>query len=241
LSVHNLWINSYLSSEKKRDVKCTFVNYTCNSLIKGSLQVTLTLPWTYFFLDLRLIEPSKEYPVIEVEISLNFFPGDHSTADLYKQFVQTLTKDNSGKDLRISIDDYFHIEDQREWTFFIGKLYLFIIFSEHPLFIWAKLLAKCLLKKVIKFPNLKEKKENLSSFKLSNLSFWIFFFTTLFNCLLQRISSVNYTLIIPMSTGPNMYTVHKTVLYTVHKTTFEMFSNFNFFFPFLNKFCLHNM
>ena len=33
------------------------------------------------FSDLRLIEPSPEYPVIEVEIVLNFFPGDQSTAE----------------------------------------------------------------------------------------------------------------------------------------------------------------
>jgi len=73
------------------------------------------------FSDLRLIDPSQEYPVIEVEVLLNFFPGDHVTADKYKHFVQQLTKLNSGKDHRITIDDYFHIEDQREWTFFIGN------------------------------------------------------------------------------------------------------------------------
>ena len=28
----------------------------------------------------------------QVEIVLNFFPGDHSTADKYKRFVQKLTK-----------------------------------------------------------------------------------------------------------------------------------------------------
>jgi hypothetical protein len=42
--------------------------------------------------DLRLIEPSHNYPVIEVEVVLNFFPGDHVTAERYKAFVQTLTK-----------------------------------------------------------------------------------------------------------------------------------------------------
>ena len=73
------------------------------------------------FSDLRLIEPSPEYPVIEVEIVLNFFPGDQSTAEKYKLFVQKLTKTHSGKDSKISIDDYFHIEDQKEWTFFIGN------------------------------------------------------------------------------------------------------------------------
>lgn len=73
------------------------------------------------FSDLRLIEPSHEYPVIEVEIVLNFFPGDQSTAEKYKLFVQKLTKTHNGKDNKISIDDYFHIEDQKEWTFFIGN------------------------------------------------------------------------------------------------------------------------
>ena len=57
---------------------------------------------------------------VKVEIVLNFFPGDQSTAEKYKQFVQKLTKAHSGKDNKISIDDYFHIEDQKEWTFFIG-------------------------------------------------------------------------------------------------------------------------
>ena len=42
--------------------------------------------------DLRLIEPSPAYPVIEVEVVLNFFPGDQHTAERYKAFVQTLTK-----------------------------------------------------------------------------------------------------------------------------------------------------
>jgi len=73
------------------------------------------------FSDLRLIEPSRDYPVIEVEIVLNFFPGDQATAEKYKQFVQKLTKEHSGKDTKISIDDYFHIEDQKEWTFYIGN------------------------------------------------------------------------------------------------------------------------
>ena len=58
---------------------------------------------------------------VKVEIVLNFFPGDQSTAEKYKQFVQKLTKAHSGKDNKISIDDYFHIEDQKEWTFFIGN------------------------------------------------------------------------------------------------------------------------
>ena len=58
---------------------------------------------------------------MKVEIVLNFFPGDQSTAEKYKQFVQKLTKAHSGKDNKISIDDYFHIEDQKEWTFFIGN------------------------------------------------------------------------------------------------------------------------
>jgi hypothetical protein len=43
-------------------------------------------------IDLRLIEPSTTYPVIEVEVLLNFFPGDQHTAEKYKAFVQTLTK-----------------------------------------------------------------------------------------------------------------------------------------------------
>lgn len=73
------------------------------------------------FSDLRLIEPSPQYPIIEIEIVLNFFPGDHFTAEKYKGFVVQLTKEHSGKDAKINIDDYFHIEDQREWTFFIGN------------------------------------------------------------------------------------------------------------------------
>ena len=32
-----------------------------------------------------------------------------------------MTKEHSGKDQRITIDDYFHIEDHREWVFFVGK------------------------------------------------------------------------------------------------------------------------
>ena len=39
----------------------------------------------------------------------------------YKSFVLALTKEHSGKDSKINIDDYFHIEDHREWTFFIGN------------------------------------------------------------------------------------------------------------------------
>ena len=31
-----------------------------------------------------------------------------------------VTKTHSGRDAKINIDDYFHIEDQREWTFFVG-------------------------------------------------------------------------------------------------------------------------
>ncbi len=52
---------------------------------------------------------------------LNFFPGDHFTAEKYKSFVVQITKQHQGKDHKINIDDYFHIEDQREWTFFIGN------------------------------------------------------------------------------------------------------------------------
>lgn len=73
------------------------------------------------FSDLRLIDPSGLYPIIEIHIVLNFFPGDHFTADKYKSFVLQLTKEHSGKDVKITIDDYFHIEDHREWTFFIGN------------------------------------------------------------------------------------------------------------------------
>lgn len=73
------------------------------------------------FSDVRLIEPSSTYPIIEIEIVLNFFPGDHFTAEKYKSFVMQLTKEHSGKDTKINIDDYFHIEDHREWTFFIGN------------------------------------------------------------------------------------------------------------------------
>jgi len=73
------------------------------------------------FSDLRLIEPSNTYPIIEIEVVLNFFPGDHFTAEKYKAFVNQMTKTHSNKDQRITIDDYFHVEDHREWTFFIGK------------------------------------------------------------------------------------------------------------------------
>ena len=73
------------------------------------------------FSDLRMIDPSRIYPIIEIQIVLNFFPGDHFTADKYKAFVLQLTKEHSGKDAKINIDDYFHIEDHREWTFFIGN------------------------------------------------------------------------------------------------------------------------
>ena len=52
---------------------------------------------------------------------LNFFPGDHFTAEKYKAFVNQMTKTHSGKDQRITIDDYFHVEDHREWTFYVGN------------------------------------------------------------------------------------------------------------------------
>ena len=52
---------------------------------------------------------------------LNFFPGDHFTAEKYKAFVNHMTKTHSGKDQRITIDDYFHVEDHREWTFYVGN------------------------------------------------------------------------------------------------------------------------
>jgi len=94
------------------------------------------------FSDLRLIEPSRDYPVIEVEIVLNFFPGDQSTAEKYKQFVQKLTKEHSGKDTKISIDDYFHIEDQKEWTFYIGnKKYIAPWWEKDP----ARIFLSCIL------------------------------------------------------------------------------------------------
>jgi hypothetical protein len=94
------------------------------------------------FSDMRLIEPTKDFPVIEVEIVLNFFPGDHVTADKYKAFVQRLTKENSGKDQRISIDDYFHIEDQREWTFFVGnKRYIVPWWQKDP----ARIFLSCVI------------------------------------------------------------------------------------------------
>ena len=48
---------------------------------------------TIYISDLRLIDPSGQYPVLEVEVALNFFPGDHGTADKYKQFVHKLTKE----------------------------------------------------------------------------------------------------------------------------------------------------
>ena len=47
--------------------------------------------------------------------------SDHFTAERYKSYVTTLTKEHSSKDQRITIDDYFHIEDHREWVFFVGK------------------------------------------------------------------------------------------------------------------------
>jgi hypothetical protein len=94
------------------------------------------------FSDLRLIDPSRKYPVIEVEIVLNFFPGDHSTADKYKRFVQKLTKEHTGKDAKISIDDYFHIEDQKEWTFYIGsRKYIVPWWEKDP----ARIFLSCVL------------------------------------------------------------------------------------------------
>ena len=39
------------------------------------------------FSDLRLVDPSPAFPIIEVEVALNFFPGDHFTAERYKAFV----------------------------------------------------------------------------------------------------------------------------------------------------------
>lgn len=33
-------------------------------------------------------------------------------------------QEHTGKDAKISIDDYFHIEDQKEWTFYIGSKYV---------------------------------------------------------------------------------------------------------------------
>ena len=52
---------------------------------------------------------------------LRIILSDHFTAERYKSYVTTLTKEHSGKDQRITIDDYFHIEDHREWVFFVGK------------------------------------------------------------------------------------------------------------------------
>ena len=57
--------------------------------------------------------------------------SDHFTAERYKSYVTTLTKEHSGKDHRITIDDYFHIEDHREWVFFVGR-------EEHITPWWAK-------------------------------------------------------------------------------------------------------
>jgi hypothetical protein len=86
-----------------------------------TLYLVYTLDIYIFELSFRLIEPSNTYPIIEIEVVLNFFPGDHFTAEKYKAFVNQMTKTHSNKDQRITIDDYFHVEDHREWTFFIGK------------------------------------------------------------------------------------------------------------------------
>ena len=63
---------------------------------------------------------------------------DHFTAERYKSYVTSLTKEHSGKDQRITIDDYFHIEDHREWVFFVGK-------EEHITPWWAKDPARFIL------------------------------------------------------------------------------------------------
>lgn len=61
------------------------------------------------FSDIRLIDPSPTYPIIEIEIVLNFFPGNHFTAERYKAFVMQLTKQHSNKDSKINIgkQDFF--------------------------------------------------------------------------------------------------------------------------------------
>ena len=38
--------------------------------------------------------------------------------------LQCNGQEHTGKDAKISIDDYFHIEDQKEWTFYIGSKYV---------------------------------------------------------------------------------------------------------------------
>ncbi len=77
-----------------------------------------------------------------LQIVLNFFPGDHFTAEKYKAFVVQITKQHQAKDSKINIDDYFHIEDQREWTFFIGN-------PEYIAPWWSKGLARFLLSCVL--------------------------------------------------------------------------------------------
>ena len=95
---------------------------TCKINGEGIFFVPLcTYLLTLYIFSRRLIDPSPTYPLIEVEIVLNFFPGDHFTAEKYKAFVNHMTKTHSGKDQRITIDDYFHVEDHREWTFFVGN------------------------------------------------------------------------------------------------------------------------
>ena len=42
------------------------------------------------FSDIRLVEPSAAYPIIEIQIVLNFFPGDHYTAERYKHNARSL-------------------------------------------------------------------------------------------------------------------------------------------------------
>ena len=97
-------------------ITCIWINVidTCIEYVQNSVLRKILL-------NFRLIEPSKTYPIIEIEVVLNFFPGDHFTAEKYKAFVNQMTKTHSNKDQRITIDDYFHVEDHREWTFFIGK------------------------------------------------------------------------------------------------------------------------
>ena len=114
---------------KKANMAATAANLSKKSLDGGPPRKVITFSaienfayqtWRDFS-DLRLIEPSPAYPIIEIEVMLNFFPGDHYTAEKYKAFVNEMTKTHSGKDARITIDDYFHVEDHREWTFFIGN------------------------------------------------------------------------------------------------------------------------
>ena len=53
-----------------------------------------------------------------------------------------LTKEHSGKDNKINIDDYFHIEDHREWTFFIGNNNYISPWWDHGA---ARIILSCLL------------------------------------------------------------------------------------------------